>query len=439
MDVKIMSTKPVKPIFEGNDIPPSTSQYIPLSVFDKFTYNTHMAVIFAYRPPTPSNATFEHGLQIVLSKYRVLAGRFGEDENGDPVIFLNDKGVKLVEASVDGNLDQFMPLHSSPELLGLHPTTKGVEELLQIQLTRFNCGSLIIGYTSHHKITDAQSGCNFLVAWGKATRGLDIDPLPILDGTFFVPRNPPIIEFEHRGFEFESKKLVKAFHNDNNDLVDDIVIHKVHFTMDFLSKLKAKVSENNNNLKPYTTFESLVAHLWRVITKSRGVNGFKTTRVKISINGRRRMNPRVPDEYYGNLVLWAFPSSRVKDLLDEPLAYAAKLIHDAIANINDNYFKSFIDFASCKEMIKEEELVSTADIDKSTLYPDLEVDSWVRFPFYELDFGGGSPYLFMPSYYPLEGMFFLQPSFIGGGSIDTFVPLFRDNLETFKKIVYSID
>ncbi|XP_037491014.1 agmatine hydroxycinnamoyltransferase 1-like [Jatropha curcas] len=137
-------------------------------VFDKVSYNTHVAIIYAYNPPTPTNATIELGLQKVLSEYREWAGRLGEDENGDPVIFLNDKGVNFVEASTDIKLEQVMPLQPSPFLLSLHPKANDVEALLQVQLTRFACGSLVIGFTGHHLVADGHSASNFLVAWGKA-------------------------------------------------------------------------------------------------------------------------------------------------------------------------------------------------------------------------------------------------------------------------------
>ncbi|XP_037491017.1 agmatine coumaroyltransferase-2-like [Jatropha curcas] len=445
------------------------SPSIPLSVFDKVTYHTHIRLLI-YRLSSSTNhpmQQIELGLQRALSEYREWADRLGRKWR--KVIlscFLKCTKVKLVEASVDSKLDGLMPLKPSSILLSLHPSLKDVEELVQVQLTRFTCGSLVIGFTAHHLVADGQSTSTFLVAWGKAARGLDISPLPFHDRTIFKPRKPPIFEFEHRGVEFKSK-VVKDFHNYNNCLdnnfADDIVIHKVHFTLAFLSKLKFRASppSSTNNkpystfeclvaIKPYSTFECLVAHLWRSITKARGLGRFETTSVRISVNGRNRMSPPVPNEYnrmsppvpndyFGNLVLWAFPSSRVKELVNEPLSHAAKLIHDAILKVNNNYFKSFIDFATHKAENEEEELVPTAEMNKSALCPNLEVDSWLRFPFYDLDFGGGCPYLFMPSYFPTEGMLFLLPSFIGDGSIDAYVPLFQDNAATFKEVVYSLE
>ncbi|KAK6942650.1 hypothetical protein RJ641_028027 [Dillenia turbinata] len=179
MKVKEESSKIVKPFYDGNEDPPSTKQYIPLSVFDKVTFNTHIVDIYAYRPPPPQNAILELGLRKALSPYRECAGRLG----------LNDK--------------------------------------------------------------------------------------------------------------------------DASD--EEIVVHKIHFAVQFLAKLKARSSSSNVKNEPYSTFKSLVAHLWRAITKARGLNGSETTTVRIYMNGRVRLNLKVPREYFRSLVLWAFPCAKVKD------------------------------------------------------------------------------------------------------------------------------
>ncbi|CAN0916561.1 Agmatine coumaroyltransferase-2 [Linum grandiflorum] len=439
MKVKIETASIVKPTYDGKH-PPSTTTHIPLSVFDKVTYDTHIAIIYAYRPLLTKNDKIRLGLQRALAEYREWAGRLGKDADGNSVIFLNDGGVKFVEATCPSRLDQVMPLKPCPGVLSLHPGLKGVEELVQVQLTRFACGSLVVGFTAHHLVADGHSTSNFLVAWGMATRGLDVGPLPLHDRAIFTPRKPPSFEYKHEGVEYKFKNrdsnATVEWGDADSSVVDDIVVHKVHFTVDFLTKLKSKSCNATNN-KPYSTFVSLVAHLWKAVTKARNLGGFESTKIRISVNGRMRMTPRVPNEYFGNLVLWAFPTTRVKDLLREPLPYTAKLINEAVAKVNDNYFKSFVDFATHK--VEKNELVPTADINKSVLCPDLEVDSWLRFPFYDLDFGGGCPYVFMPSYFPTEGMMFLLPSFIGDGSIDAFVPLFKDNLDTFKQVCYLLD
>ncbi|EHA8591394.1 Agmatine coumaroyltransferase-2 [Cocos nucifera] len=432
LKVSVERTKIVKPKYVGH-LPPTTSPLVPLSVFDKITFDMHIASIYAFRAPTPPNSVMENGLARVLSEYREFAGRLGEDAQGNPVIILSDEGVRFVEASVDSTLDQALPFKPSSALLSLHPEVHGVAELLQVQLTRFACGSLAVGFTSHHRVADAHAAGNFLIAWSLATRGLDFS-LAVHDRcTFFTPRVPPLLEFEHRGVEFAPKNQFGAAKDD--PLKDNIVVHKAHFTKEFLTELKARASAGAAG-KPYSTFESLMAHLWRVVTKARGLHEAETTHLRISVDGRGRMNPRLPDEYFGNVVLWACPRAEVRGLVDSPLRYAAELIHDAVARVNDAYFRSFIDLAS-SGVVEKEELVPTASADKWVLCPNVDVDSWLRLPLYDLDFGGGSPFYFMPSFLPIEGLIFLIPSFIGDGSIEAHVALFDDDQAAFKQICYS--
>ncbi|XP_073113465.1 agmatine coumaroyltransferase-2-like [Elaeis guineensis] len=442
LKVSVESTSIVKPKYAGNL--PTTTPHVPLSVFDKVTYDMHIASIYAFRAPTPPNSVMQNGLTRVFSEYREFAGRLGEDAEGNPVILLNDEGVRFVEAGLvltfvrpehvkpiinlfnyflcyniiesypctplglglsssstcpktgPASRHQWIPLwtgrcHFKPSsaLLSLHPEVHGVAELLgQVQLTRFACGSLVVGFTSHHRVADAHAASNFLIAWSLATRGLDVS-LAVHDRcTFFTPRLPPLLEeFEHRGVEFAPKNQFAAEKAD--PLKDNIVVHKAHFTKEFLTKLKARASAGAS--KPYSTFESLMAHLWRVVTKARRLHESETTHVRISVNGRRRMNPRLPDEYFGNVVLWAYPPpppAKVREVVDSPLRYAAELIRDAVARVNDAYFKSFIDLAS-SGVVDKEELVPTADADKWVLCPNVDVDGWLRLPSYDLDFGGG--------------------------------------------------
>ncbi|KAJ8551950.1 hypothetical protein K7X08_028393 [Anisodus acutangulus] len=436
MNVMVEKSSMIKPLYET--APHPTTSHIPLSVFDKVTFHAHIAIIYAYHPPTPPNCAIELGLQKTLAIYREMAGRLGKDESGNFVIFLNDKGVKFIEAKVENALDHSILLKPSPILLSLHPNFEDVDGLFQVQITRFTCGSMIVGLGIHHKVVDGRSASNFLVAWSRATRGLRINPLPFRDRTIGTPRNPPFIEFEHEGVEFMSKRVKEEYSHDETPQIEkDIVVKKIHFTQEFLTKIKAIASSKNGLDKPYSTFQSLLAHLWRVTTRARNLHDSETTFIKIAVDGRMRLTPQAPNEYFGNLVLWAFPTTKVKDLLHESLPYAAKLIRDAIEKVNNDYFKSFIDFANHEAI--ERDLIPTANSNKPIFCPNLEVDSWLSFPSHDLDFGTGGPFSFMPSYYPVEGMILFVPSSNEEGGIDAFIPLFKENLPTFKKFCYAID
>ncbi|TKW24077.1 hypothetical protein SEVIR_3G029000v4 [Setaria viridis] len=438
MKITVHSSKAVKPAYPGG-VAPAGERAVPLTVLDKANFDTYISVIYAFRPPAPANAALEDGLARVLVEYREWAGRLGVDAEGNRAILLNDAGARFVEATADVTLDSVMPLKPTPEVLSLHPSGEGATELMLIQVTRFACGSLVVGFTTQHIVADGRGTNNFFLAWSQATRGAALDPVPVHDReSFFRPRDPPLVEFQHRGVEFKpyEKHVDEKIHAGDEDDEEEVVIHKVHFSREFISKLKAQASAGLP--RPYSTLQCVVAHLWRCMTTARGLEEGQSTSVCIAVDGRARMNPQVPDGYTGNVVLWARPTATAGELVARPLQHAVGLINREVARINDAYFKSFIDFAS-SGAVEKERLVAAADADEMVLSPNIEVDSWLRIPFYDLDFGGGRPFFFMPSYLPVEGLLILLPSFVGDGSLDAYVPLFSRDMDTFKNCCYAMD
>ena len=99
-----------------------------------------------------------------------------------------------------------VPRKPTPAFLKLHPDLEGeLEEVVQVQLTRFACGSLAVGLTSNHAVAKGHATNDFLVAWGRASCGCAIGqslPLPHNHPDLFWQRDPPHVEFEHRGVEY---------------------------------------------------------------------------------------------------------------------------------------------------------------------------------------------------------------------------------------------
>ncbi|KAM3244939.1 hypothetical protein ACQJBY_056335 [Aegilops geniculata] len=427
MKITVQSSKSIKPDYGGHRpvSPPFTTNVVPLSVFDKANLDTQVSVIYAFHPPAPPNGALEAGHARALVEYREFAGRLARDADGSRrAILLNDAGARLVEATAGVALGSVMPLRPTPAVLSLHPS--GGDELMLVQATRFACGSLVVGLTVHHTVADGRGFCNFILAWGQATRGAPVDPAPVHDRTsFFAPRSPPKIEHEHRRVEFkpyDARKDDDAGGGGDGEVVGE----RVHFSAEHIAKLKSQASAGTR----HSTVQCVLAHLWRCVTRARGLEGRDATALLIGVDGRRRMSPPVPDGYTGNVVLWARPTATARELVGMPLRHAAELIGRAVARVDDAYYRSFIDFA-CSGAVEAERLVPMADAADMLLSPNVEVNSWVRLPFYDLDLGGGRPFLFMPSYVPVEGVVFLVASFAGGGSVDAYVSLFRRDMDAF--------
>ncbi|KAF3796778.1 Agmatine coumaroyltransferase-1 [Nymphaea thermarum] len=427
MEVKHLNTTWVKPETRVHG-------EIPLTIFDRASSNMHVSVRLVYDAPTASNTKIKFAFAKALTYYPVLAGKL----SGDPpvVVLDDDAGAPVSEMSVEGNLDDFLPLKPTPELSMLHPYTQETNPLLMIQLTRFACGGLVLGLSANHVIADGQSMSNFFVTWSQLVMEKEVSPIPTHDRSLLTPRNPPMPEHPHQDMEFSMSPprgdQPPEFYEGATENV------QVHYSYDFIMKLKERAETK------HSTFECLLSHLWKKVTVARGLDDQVITRARVSVNGRPRLG--VPGEYFGNLVLTAFPAAKVKDLVQGDVGYGAKLIKGAVGMIGSEYFQSFVDFG---ELNKDKELYPSVGTEGNTLSPDLEVDSWLGFQFHQVDMGGGAPRAFVPSWIPMEGLVIIaaSPSPEKGAGprdrwrtgVDITVTLLPEHAANFEKIVYSID
>ncbi|KAG2612274.1 hypothetical protein PVAP13_4KG268100 [Panicum virgatum] len=445
MKITVHSCKSVKPASSsggGSGTAPagSSSNLIPLTVFDEANHDEYVPGIFAFHPPAPPIAALEAGLAKMLAEYRHWAGRLVtvDATTGKRAILLNDAGARL----------------PTPEALRLCPSISddddGAEgtELMLLQVTRFRCGSFAVEDTMHHSVADGYATCTSLLAWGQAVRGAAFDPAPVHDraSSLFVPRDPPLVEFEHRGVEFkpraaERKKKAPDVVVDGVDEDDDEVVMQttVRFSREFVARLRSEASAGRR--RPYSAAQCVAAHLWRCVTAARGLDTHEVTKLHVAVNARfRTTDPPLPKGYTGNAVLWARPATTARDLLDSPLLRAEELISRAVSRVDGRYFRSFVDFAS-SGAVEREGLVRTAVSSELVARTNIEVDSVLGIPFYDLDFGTGKPVLFKPTYstpQPVEGAAFLVPAADGDGGVVAYVPRYRRAVDAFASCCYSL-
>ncbi|CAL4991620.1 unnamed protein product [Urochloa decumbens] len=437
MKITVHSSKAIKPAYEGGGATSATegAATIPLTVFDKVNYDLYISGINFFHPPSPPNAVLAAGLSRALAEYREWAGRLGINAAGRRAILLTDASARFIEANADVSLDAVMPIDPSPAVLGLHPSGGGADgELLLVQVNRFPCGSLAVGHTMHHAVADGRAACNFLLAWGQATRraaAAGFHPVPHR-GVEFIKPQPP------RGEKKKPGRRAAAGDAAGGDGGEEIVVKRVRFSREFIADLRSRASPPAA-ARPYSAFQCVAAHLWRCVTKARRLDANVVTTLSVAVDGRVRMRrPTLPEGYAGNAVLWARPCAAAGELVSRPLEFAVELVSAAVARVDDEYFRSFVDFVS-SGAVEAEGLVPAADEAETVYSPDVEVDSLLHAPFYEMDFGGGPPFFFMPSYLPVEGSVFIVRSFASDRSVDAYVPLFSRDVDAFCRCCYSLE
>jgi hypothetical protein len=113
--------------------------------------------------------------------------------------------------------------------------------------------------------------------------------------------------------------------------------------------------------------------VWKKVTVARGLKPDEFTQVRVAVNCRGRASPPVPMDFFGNMVLWAFPRLQVRDLLGGSYGRVVGAIRDAAARVDEEYIQSYVDFGGVADA-NGEELAASSTFGK-VLCPDIEVDS----------------------------------------------------------------
>ncbi|CAO2176164.1 unnamed protein product [Urochloa humidicola] len=450
MEVKICTTTMLKPMYTTPH--PLAGDKVPLTVFDLATFDTFVPTVLAYPPPAPpDNRALKEGLLTAVAAHPHLAGRFTVDEKGWLFLHLNNEGVLVVEATVSGDMADVLAggVVAQDHFSELYPTIRkekvGVA-VLQVKLNRFECGGLVIGIISHHQVADGHSMSNFLTSWAAIVRaGHDHDdklatpvsPSPFLNrAATVVSRIPPAPVFDHRAIEFNAGDGRDSISGYSVIPMNRIKNLKVSFTAEFVAELKARVG----GAAGCSTFQCLLAHVWKKVTAARGLNSGDFTQVRVAVNCRGRADPPAPASFFGNMVLWAFPRLRVGDLLSSSYGVVAGVIRDAVARVDGEYIQSFVDFGAANDASGERQVTATAAPPLGTVMcPDLEVDSWLGFRFHETDLGTGPPCAFVAPDLPVDGLMVFVPSATVDGGVNVFIGLVEGHVEEFHKICYSLD
>ncbi|KAI4963128.1 hypothetical protein ZWY2020_034814 [Hordeum vulgare] len=415
---------------------PLVGEKVPLTVFDRAALDIFVPTVLAYPAPAPSNEALREGLLKAVAPYPHLAGRLALDDLGRRFLHVNNEGVLLIEATVPADLaDVLVDGRMAAGVDDLYPAIP--EEnigaaLLQIQLNRYKCGGLVVGISCHHHTADGHSMSMFFTAWATAVReGKDFTtPTPFLDrARTAVPRSTPTPVFDHRSLEFTSGDGGDSYAVVPMDRIKNLTLH---FTAEFVADLKSLVGTR------CSTFQCLLAHVWKKLTAARDLKPEEFTKVRLAVNCRGRADPPVPMDFFGNMVLWAFPRLQVRDMLDSSHGSVVGVIRDAVARIDDEYVQSFVDFGGVADA-NGEELVATAAAAGTMFCPDAEVDSWLGFRFHQLDFGTGAPSAFVPPDLPFEGLMIFMPSRKANGSVDLFMAVAEEHVAAFEQICYSLD
>lgn len=258
-------------------------------------------------------AAFDAGLEQLVAQYPAASSNFHKDDQGTWRMRYTDVGVPVILAEsarelgtayigcggrVDDNVcprSFHVSDHSQPGLV--------------IKVSRFSCGSIAIGTSTHHWIVDYAGYYDMMQLLARAISD-PLRPLPPRDHSrnmlklissvpsedipvdeWFVPNGPGV--WDKRDFKLPPGNVTNVM---------------VHFSRRKLEQLKFETIRSAGELpadqrpgvgKWISTNDALAALLWSSVTAARRLSGSGNSRLVLTVDGRRYI-PNC-DEYVGNV------------------------------------------------------------------------------------------------------------------------------------------
>ncbi|PNX73861.1 hydroxycinnamoyl-coenzyme A shikimate/quinate hydroxycinnamoyltransferase [Trifolium pratense] len=434
---------------------------LSLSLCDQLKLPNHGYQLYLYtnnKNHSPSLISSTNILITSLSKtlthYYPFAGRLTWIKPKNHLqLHCNNKGAYFLEATCDDTLkdllgSSFDSTHDVQKLLPKINYDVPIEHvpLLVIQFTKFSCGSFSLAIAMCRPVLDGSSASNFINSWAKLAKGENLDSylIPFLDRTLLDSKilNLPS-RFQHH--EFSPPPLWENCSNNSTHLRKNpsFAIAMLKFTKNQVEKLKNKANNNENMVRGYTSFEVITGYLWRCVSKVRFEGNWnQPTRLTTLVNCRKKLNPSLPMNYFGNAT---FPTvtqiCSFDDVVNKPFCYVVGKVREAIEKMNDEYVRSVLDYiANQKDMnLLRDKFYNFAQRNgQFGDNPNLYVVGWTNFPFYETDFGWGKPDYLVPGIDNSNGIgkVFVVDDANGDGFYVT-VCLQPFHIDSLKKLFYE--
>ncbi|XP_054789660.1 spermidine hydroxycinnamoyl transferase-like [Prosopis cineraria] len=440
--VSVMSSRMVIPS------EPTPTGIFPLSDFDQSKPSIHIPLLFVYRPLVNDQPFLPFSIHILtkslsqsLVHFYPLAGHLRENLGGRFQLHCSGRGAQLLEAVSLAKLDEFGDFKPSQDVEQLVPEIDynlPVEEipLLAVQLTKFRCGGLSLGVSLSRAVVDGACIVHFVNSWARITRGEGLD----LSSTEMLHRDSSILDsrvescaaprFDHPEFSPPPLWLGSLV-----DAEDEAAAAILKLTKNQVQQLKEKASNFDAPRRPYTSFEVISGVLWRCACKARyGGNGDQPTRLSARVNCRNRLRPPLHNSYFGNAAIpTVTKTSTFDDVISKPVSYAVGEIRRALEKVTDDYARSALDYIAGQ---KDARLLRNTCPGKSKGNPNLDIVSWMNFPFQDADFGWGKPVYMGPGNIHREGKAFLMSNGDGDGFMVALC-LQVSHMVAFKKLFYE--
>ncbi|OVA15856.1 Transferase [Macleaya cordata] len=394
-DICYVSTSTVRPASEGE-----RTQRIDLTVWDLMCLPyEYMQRGLLYTNPKSGKESKQEvinhlkaSLSHTLNHFFPLAGRLAitKHDDGTTSVYINcnsssSTGAEFIHAAADITVADILVPTYVPRIVHSFFSLKGVMNynglsmpLLSVQVTELIDG-IFIGCTINHTVCDGTSFWDFLNTWSEISRGGSdqISRLPILERWFPKNGDCPI----HLPFSIDDEHFAERY---KYIPPPSFEVRIFHFTRETIARLKAKanseISSDVTTDHNISSFQALLAHVWVAVTRARCLDPKEETSYRLVVGNRARLNPPLPEGYFGSSLLIGEATAKVGELLERGVGWGALLLKKVIMSYNDATIRSY-----CESWVEKPVLQGR------TVSSTLMTGGSPRFNMYGNDFGWGRP------------------------------------------------
>ncbi|XP_010541075.1 PREDICTED: spermidine hydroxycinnamoyl transferase-like [Tarenaya hassleriana] len=423
----------------------------PLTELDQVNTINHVSIVYLYKKPAESfkgNVVeiLKSSLSRALFHFYPLAGRLRWSSGSRLELDCNAAGVPFVVAESEAELsdsDDFYLLPEYDKLVAQVNYKNPIEKipLLLIQITKFKCGGFSISGNVSHVIVDGQSTFHFISEWARIARGEPLGVIPFLDRKILRAGEPPAMDSQplDRKVLDQPPSMINEEREKNKKKKTKVAMLRLSKTDVQKLRNRANMSESADPARGFTRYEAVTGHVWRSVSRARGHLPQQPTAVGLCIDSRSRMQPPLPQGYFGNATVDVIAVSTSGELISKPLGHAVRKIREAIKKVTDDYVRSEIEYLKRQEDLRKFQDLHALGGTERPFYgnPNLAVVSWLNLPICGFDFGWGSEVFKGPGTYDFDGDSLLLPDHDDPGSVVLALCLEESHMEAFKKYFYE--
>lgn len=263
-------------------------------------------------------------------------------------------------------------------------------------------------------------------------RGVPISNPPLIDRTLLGVGAPTSPKFNH--IEYNPPPSTNALPQEtelqaNSEPVSAAILN---LSVDQINILKSKSEQDNGTTIKFSRFEILAAHIWRCLCKARGLSSDQASKLTFPVDGRSRLNPRLPLGYIGNAIFTGAAIGLSGDIQLESLNLTAKRIHESLMQMDNEYLKSALAYLN-----QQPDLTILKRGSHAFNRPILNISNLFHMPVYDVNFGWGKPIFFRPIT-PTDGVAHVLRSPRNDGSSYVVINLKSEQKQHFKELFYEI-